>query len=294
MKIRHQLKCCVMFGAVIVVASAIGFISWKIEDSAQTVKALNEDEFPYEDNCCEAKLFDWPEGEDVYYESVEGNSEEDDDGGLAPTGAGLLPASYDAREIYTHVRNKDQNSEGLCWLYAMTTALEFYLEKNYQDTVEISPKHFDYQLVKATDAYEDEGVENFYAREEHEFGEGGDLQLSLLGLLNPLAIISDEDFTQIVKNKDSRLNSINRYEDIWKLNNYKDILTRGDGVHDVDDDKNTIYTVKQDYDEINNSDNVDYIATSTGVIRYDRENDIGRQETIEKIKNVVLEYGAAL
>ena len=294
MRIRHRLKYCAMFGVIITVIGAIGLISWKIEDDTQKARALGEDEFPYEDNCCEAKLFDWPEGEDVYYESTEDSSEEeDDDGGLAPTGAGLLPASYDAREIYTHVRNKSQNSEGLCWLYAMTTALEFYLEKNYQDTVEISPKHFDYQLVKAADAYEDEGVENFYAREEHEFGEGGDLQLSLLGLLNPLSVISDEDFTQIVKKKDNRLSSISRYEDIWKLNNYKDILTRGDGMHDEDDSKNKIYTVKQDYDEINNPDNVEYVVTNTGVIRYNRENDVGRQEVIEKIKNVVLEHGAA-
>ncbi len=209
----------------------------------------------------------------------------------------VLPSYYNSHDQYhTYTRTKNQNTEGLCWLYAGSTALEYSLEKNNTAT-SISPKHIDYQFVSAKDAYRGDNDtlsqrNAFYDRwlsvggYERAFGDGGNLFTVLLTMSNPYALVSESKFANTIKNNDSRISGINIYEDIWNLDDYEDLLT-------VMNDGSRAYTVKQNYSEINNLNDVNYIVTDVGRINspiYGSSND--KTAAVNAIKKAVREYGA--
>ena len=68
---------------------------------------------------------------------------ENSDDGYLVGASETFPAYYDMRdEVGGNVRNKDQHSEGLCGLYAATTAMEYALAKQHW-YYEVSAKHLD-------------------------------------------------------------------------------------------------------------------------------------------------------
>ena len=204
-------------------------------------------------------------------------------------GAGEYPTVYDARSEY-NVRTKNQNSEGLCWLYASTTALEYSLAEQYGEYHEISVKHLDYQLVNASEAYvQGDAPTPYYDRNyfgARSLGDGGHPSVLIHGFANPLAIMSEGNFTEVLKNNDSRLANLTRYEDIW--NNEKmspqertEILTNG------------VYTKKQDYNEVNDPDKVDYMVTGAKMATYGFDaSRTADSDLFNNIKKAVSEHGA--
>ena len=207
-------------------------------------------------------------------------------------GDNALPTRYNSHDLYPTVRTKNQNTEGLCWAYAASTTAEYALRKQNIETT-ISPKQLDYQFVDASAAYIESNVSNkFYENwlamggYARSFGDGGNVYTAMLTLTNKNTLISESKFTEIIKANDTRLSSINNYEDIWKLNNYEDILApNGDAM---------VYNKKQHYSAINNSNNNQYIADGVGIIYYPIYGVSNtKTELVNYIKQVIKEYGAA-
>ena len=206
---------------------------------------------------------------------------------------GTYPSSYNSHNTYsTYTRTKNQNSEGICWAYAASTSLEYLLQAKYQAN-SVSPKHFDYQLVPASSAYTDSGVANAYYNRwvsidpalARGFGDGGNEYLLLLGLSNPKALMSESQFTSVIKANDSRLSSISKYEDIWNLSNKNSILSGNT-------DEAT-YAVKQKYNQINDQSASNYIVTGAKRIYYPIYGSSTEKNVIvEGLKAAIQAYGA--
>lgn len=281
MKIKNKTKGCLVFvfGAVVLV-TGIGIGGWYNTAKTEIVKAYeidDSDELVGAGNFSGAEVDDW--GDDAY--SDISNEEVRTD----------LAGFYDARDHYVGIRTKNQKTEGICGIYSSVTTLEYAIAKKHgDDNVEISPKHLDYQLVKAENAYKQSGVVNAYfdryatAHPEsgnRKLGKGSSQYLMLFGYANPLSIMSESDFANVVKENDIRLNGISRYEDLWSLDGHDDWLEGGR------------YTTLQDFDKINDSEKVEYEVTGAKSIEYpyygERED---RAEIVGKIKSIVDKYGA--
>ena len=220
-------------------------------------------------------------------------------------GGELLPSYYNSHDFYsTYTRTKNQNTEGLCWAYALSTTLEYTLEKAGHATT-VSPKHFDYQNVSADKAYKSADVTAGLTNSAYDhfaeymravldpsydrlLGDGTNQNGIQAAVSNPLAIQSEEDFTATIKSNDSSLASISKYEDIWGLSNYESLLT------EMDDGSN-VYTVKQDYGKINNEGKTDYVVTDLTQIFYPYYGESEtKSEIVTEIKKAVKNYGAVV
>ena len=277
MKVKHRIKYCVAIVTFLMVAGGVGVAIWSPAMNIEPTQAYITEEYLREYNSRDDLIYGLNDSNnEAYFENVRSN---ESDG----------VRYYDSRDHYG-VRTKNQHSEGICGIYSMTTTLEYAIAERYNENIEVSPKHLDYQLVKAETAYKDSGVRNAYfdryadAHPEYgdrELGKGSAQYLMLFGLANPFAIMSEGDFTRALKANDSRINSINRYEDIWGLDGHNEWLDEGR------------YTVKQDFAAMNNPENTKYVVTGMGLIRYpyygSRDD---RDDVIETIKNTVKMYGA--
>lgn len=204
-----------------------------------------------------------------------------------------FPAEYDLRDDYA-VRTKNQHSEGTCWLQSSVTALEYSLAKKYED-YEISAKHLDYMLVDSDEVYKQAGKNNIYFKRyvngggyhRWSLGSSGSADEFVYGVLNPLAIMSESDFTDVLKRNDDRLASINRYEDIWSLADRDSILeSNGEGY--------PAYLREQDYYEVNDPSKVEYIVTGA-VLEPGYSFDDSRttdSNVVKNVKKIITDYGA--
>ena len=205
-----------------------------------------------------------------------------------------LEATYNSHDYYhTYTRTKNQQTEGLCWSYGTTTAMEYALEKDYEAT-SISPKHIDYMFVKAEDAYDDADVYNPYndlaasaGMYQRSLGDGGYAIYTIGAALSPYGLTKEDSFLSVLKNKDNRINSVAHYEDIWDLPNVDEILVKNSS------DYNT-YTVKQDYDEVNKTSDAGYVVTgSKNIFDYKYGDSAEKRAVVTNIKNAIKNYGAA-
>lgn len=213
--------------------------------------------------------------------------------GIQRTLGDPVTSRYNSHDYYnTYTRNKNQNTEGICWLYAASTSLEYLMEKQYQ-AGPISAKHMDYQMVQPSIAYEESGKRNYgYERwlaaggYEREFGSGGNQYTLLAEINNPAALMPEDTFTSVIKSKDSRLSSIGKYEDIWNLSNKDSILTPASG-------GKMVYSVKQEYNKINNPTASNYMVTGLRMINYPiYGSSATKTEVVNRIKNAIQQYGA--
>lgn len=218
-------------------------------------------------------------------------------------GGESLPEYYNSHDKYhTFTRTKNQHTEGLCWIYANSTALEYALEKN-GTPASVSPKHIDYQFISADSAYKatdvSAGAKNEYYDRwlsaggyERSFGDGGNSYTTLLSAANPYALMPESNFVNVLKSNDNRLSTINYYDDIWGLGNASSILTTVTSLSDPSHPEEiTAYTEKQNYDDINNANGTDYIITGVGEIN---DPEYGaKPETVNKVKSIIQKYGAA-
>ena len=218
---------------------------------------------------------------------------------------GTLESYYNSHDEYhTYTRTKNQNTEGLCWLYAGSTTLEYALEANNMAT-SVSPKHIDYQFVGASNAYKANDVANgadnaYYNRwlsaggYQRSFGDAGNNYTMLMTASNPYALVSESKFASIIKANDNRISSISKYEDIWDLNNSDSILTYVTALSDPTSSEQILaYAEKQNYNSINSASNTDYVVTGVGEIYYpDYGSSSEKTEIVSNIKQAVKTYGA--
>lgn len=214
---------------------------------------------------------------------------ENSDDGYSVGASETFSAYYDVRdEVGGNVRNKDQHSEGLCGLYAATTAMEYALAKQHW-YYEVSAKHLDYMTILGDSAYKQENATNVYfdrylngtgADRRGRLGDGVYNAQLIFSLMSPLAIMSEANFTSVMKNNDSRLASISRYEDIWSLSNKDSILVDG------------AYAEKQDFNKVNDASKTDFVITGIGTARYSFDGSRGADSSgIRGIKDVIQKYG---
>ena len=204
-----------------------------------------------------------------------------------------IAARYNSHDYYnTYTRTKNQNTEGICWLYAASTSLEYLMEKQYQASP-ISAKHMDYQMVQPSIAYEESGKRNFGYEHwlaaggyERQFGSGGNQYSLLAEISSPTALMAEDTFTNIIKSKDSRLSSIGKYEDIWNLSNQDDILVPTTGA-------NRAYSVKQNYNSINDPTAFRYMVSGLRMINNPTYgSSTTKTEVVNQIKAAIQQYGA--
>ena len=209
-----------------------------------------------------------------------------------------LPAYYNSREqsFGSGIAVKKQNSESLCWSYATSSTIEYYIAKaglaGTSADKAISPKHIDYQMVAASEAYKtSNGISNaLYDRAvglggARSLGDGGTDQHILLAFSDPLALMSETDFGSVIKSNDSRLSAISVYEDIWRLGLNSTVLTsRGDL---------QVYDAKQNYGDINNAARSKYVVTGAKMITLsDYGESAQKTSAVNAVKTAVKTYGA--
>lgn len=293
MKIRiKKIKCVLYAVCVVVVVGVLAVAGVQITDNIMSASAWDYgDGVDGTHRLCAEEMTDEAMLKELeeYSESVVPDNQSLGLRAAPVEGAEEYPEMYDSRSRY-NVRTKNQNSEGLCWLYASTTALEYSLEEQYGEYYEVSVKHLDYQLVDASEAYvQGDAPTPYHDRSDvagRSLGSGGFPSTMVHGFANPLAIMSESDFMEVLKNNDSRLVNLTRYEDMWN----NEIVSRQERAEILTDG---IYTKKQDYNEVNNPDKVDYMVTGAKIASYGfDENRTADSERVKSIKKAVSEHGA--
>lgn len=300
MKIKRMTRWIMLAVAVMVLAGGVGIVSWGIKNSEEHANAYDgEERYDGGDTgveYAEAEL----QNNGINIGTAAGTDASHLMEGLEAAGLrGDLPSRYDARLEYTGVRTKHQNDEAVCWLYSNVTALEYSIAKTYGN-YEISNKHMDYLITDGSKVYKQAGATNAYfdkylnvqgAYRRTDLGTSGNNYEFLYGIMNPLAIVSEKDFTDVMVENDSRLTGINRYEDLWndeiispQLRN--EILKKNGENYKA-------YMEKQDYNVVNDPSKVEYIVAGakTVVYRFDAERTVDSEE-VDAIKNLINQYGA--
>lgn len=122
-----------------------------------------------------------------------------------------LPASYSLVDEGFGTTIKNQGSEGICWAYATTSAIESYLKKNEGISVDLSAKNFDYLMSNATDIGD---IVTDFAGESHQLGEGLNFGLASYGLSKGYGVVKDSIFFAKLKAEDpTTLSSYTSYND---------------------------------------------------------------------------------
>lgn len=301
MKIKRTIRWITLFSVGLTFVGVVGLASWKINNDAKRVNAFSNIERFYchgetEDECVGVEYQDsssfvddtteieasvWQGGESIFEHDA------------------TLPSKYDARLKYPGVRTKDQHTEGLCWMYSGTTALEYNIAKNFED-YEVSIKHLDYLTIDGRYVYKQPGDTNVYfdkylsvdgAAHRTDLGTSGNNHEFMYGIMNPLAIMSEKDFTNVMVANDDRLMGINRYEDLWDDN----IISgqKRNEILKVNFERSLAYMEKQNYGDVNDSSKVKYMVTGAKMLSYgfDAER-TAESGVVDTIKNIVDEYGA--
>ncbi|MBR5388970.1 hypothetical protein IK146_00105 [Candidatus Saccharibacteria bacterium] len=217
--------------------------------------------------------------------------------GAMKRGDANLPSYYNSREqsFGSGIAVKKQNSESLCWSYATSSTIEYYIARaglaGTSADKAISPKHVDYQMVAASEAYKTSNGKNaLYERAvglggARSLGDGGTDQHILLAFSNPLALMSETDFGSVIKSNDSRLSAISVYEDIWRTGLNMTVLTSRDDLQ--------VYNVKQNYSDINNAARSKYVVTGAKIVALsDYGESTQKTAAVNTVKAAVKAYGA--
>lgn len=130
-----------------------------------------------------------------------------------------LPTSYSLIDEGYGTTIKNQGTDGICWAYSTTTAMESYIKKNYGENVELSPKQLDY--IIATSKYTN--AITSLLKSPHELGGEGNLYASAVGLRDDSALNSESVFFAKMRANDSELasyGSFNEYNNFGSIFNY--------------------------------------------------------------------------
>lgn len=314
---KKTKKRLLLASSLVVAVSALGFAGYKIStnigganattallSSSSSLKLANEDTLANQD-IYEVKPRIMDRAELLSTADIILNKN------LISYGASPL-AQYDLRDEGIVSRQENQGSEGLCWAYSSTTAIETIIAKNSNNTIkpELSPKHLDYLMVDSDQAYIDpESGENDFANnlnasmqkyaqsfgeisEDRTLGDGNTQIGVMLALQNPLSLTSENDFWQKMKINDSGLSSYSAYSSLITDENATALL-----------DERGHYIKKQQYNAVNDKNAVDYAVADaielsfpvyTGGSLVSETNSSTKEELISIIKNLISTYGPVI
>ena len=134
-------------------------------------------------------------------------------------GSANLPAQFSLKDNYATTL-KNQGGDGICWAYAMTTAIESNLKKTQGIDVEFSPKQLDYLMASTKYA---KYVENSFGT-TRELGSGYNFTLGSIGLRSQYAPTLENVFFAKMQANDSTLTS---YDSFGQYNDYGAMLGFG-------------------------------------------------------------------
>ena len=184
---------------------------------------------------------------------------------------GTLPASYDLTANGYGTTLKNQGTDGDCWAFATTTAIESNLKKTQGISVEFSPKQLDYLLASGTPYYS--YLSAFGV--ERGLGDGGNFLIASFPIGGKSAPVLESEFFQKLQANDSELADYSSWREFQDINlmNYSLL---GDG---------------EEYTKAMSSSQVMNTASDYTVMKYRHYE--GDTDLISTIKENVYKYGAA-
>ena len=192
---------------------------------------------------------------------IAGNIEAGRGGGVS------LPTTYNLTTDGYATTQKNQGGDGACWAYATTTAMESYLKKNKNVTVEFAPKQLDYAMTSATEY--GTLLANKYDVHRN-LGDGGNFLIASIGLRSDYIVDREDVFYARMKANDSDLAN---YDTFRKYNDFNTMF--GFGPYTKSMSKSQIF-----------GDRAEYITD--GFERIDKQD----PDAITKIKEKVYTKGA--
>ena len=136
-------------------------------------------------------------------------------------GDASLPAAYSLIEAGYGTTMKDQGSDGDCWAFATTTAIESNLKKTKGITAEVSPKQLDYLLASngsttgSGSPYYDYLAELGFRRN---LGEGGSFLIASFPLSGQYAPVTESRFFAKLQANDASLASYTSWRHFEDVN----------------------------------------------------------------------------
>ena len=182
-----------------------------------------------------------------------------------------LPSSYNLRDEGVVTQIKNQGSDGICWSYAIITAMESNLKKQ-GISEEFSAKQLDYLLAPGTGYY---SYMSTMFGASRSLGGAGNFTMASLGLSSRSVPASEAGFFAIMKENDSELSGYSSYGQFQDFNRIDMYLYNNDGEP---------YTVAMESDKITEADS-EYIVD-------EYEHYYAKSATVSAIKNAVYNNGA--
>lgn len=139
---------------------------------------------------------------------IAGNIEAGRGGGVS------LPTTYNLTTDGYATTQKNQGGDGACWAYAITTAMESYLKKNKNVTIEFAPKQLDYVMTPAT-KYGTLSADKYGVNRS--LGEGANFLIASIGLRSNYVVDREDVFYARMKANDSDLanyDTFRKYNDL--------------------------------------------------------------------------------
>ena len=128
-----------------------------------------------------------------------------------------LPASYNLIDEGFGTTIKNQGADGICWAYAITTAVESYLKKHNIANTEFSPKQLDYLFAAGTP--HGNLISSMFDEElAHVLGSGYNFTLASYGLSNGLAPVNEAAFFTKLQTNDAELQEYESWKDFSSIN----------------------------------------------------------------------------
>lgn len=294
MQLKKIAGRVVLATGVAIALGGVGVVSWKINSGAERADAYDGEGY------YDGPLMPLSPDEEYSNAGTRSNSRKGGSELLSGENSSFAE-SYDSRQEYESVRIKNQKTEGLCWLYSSVTALEYALAKKYGVEYEVSVKHLDYLTIDGRYVYKGDGDTNVYfdrflgtsdAQHRTSLGTSGNVVELVYGIVNPLAIMSERDFTDVLKSNDSRLAGINRYEDLWDNSIISE--EERDNILEKNAEGYPSYLVRQDYNAVNDPSKVDYVVTGMKILNgygFDASRTTDSSD-VNAMKQMITDYGA--
>lgn len=183
-----------------------------------------------------------------------------------------LPSNYSLIDEGYGTTLKNQGTDGDCWAFATTTAIESNFKKTQGVDVELSPKQMDYLLASGSPYYK---FLNGNFSVERSLGDGGSFALASFPIGGQATPVTESSFFEQLKANDTSLANYSSWRHFQDVNTMSNKIF-GDGQP---------YTKEMDSNRVMAGEN-DFVVTKYRTYQ-------GDTDLIETIKENVYKYGAA-
>ena len=183
-----------------------------------------------------------------------------------------LPSSYSLVDEGYGTILKNQGTDGDCWAFATTTAIESNLKMTQGIDVELSPKQIDYLLASGSPYY---SFINSNFDIERSLGDGGNFVLASFPIGGQATPVTESSFFAKLKANDTGLANYSSWRQFQDVNSMSSMIF-GDGQP---------YTKAMDSSQVMAGES-DFVVTKYRTYQ-------GDTDVVETIKENVYKYGAA-